>query len=179
MSRIGKMPIPVPAGTKVEVKDRLLVVQGPKGKVEQKLVGRVAVQVEEGEIRVTRSGDSGSDRAFHGLTRALLANAVHGVTEGFKKDLQIVGVGYRAEVVGREVHLALGYSHPVIYPIPEGIDIEVDRQNRLQVSGVDRQRVGQVAAELRALRPPDAYKGKGIRYADEQLRLKVGKAGAS
>lgn len=178
MSRIGKMPIPVPAGTKVEVKDRLLVVQGPKGKVEQKLVGGVAVRVEEGEIRVTRSGDSGSDRAFHGLTRALLANAVHGVTEGFKKDLQIVGVGYRAEVVGREVHLALGYSHPVVYPIPEGIDIEVDRQNRLQVSGVDRQQVGQVAAELRALRPPDAYKGKGIRYVDEQLRLKVGKAGA-
>lgn len=179
MSRVGKVPITVPSGAKVEIKDRTFVVQGPKGRIEQKLVEGVTVELQEGEVRVTRSGDSGPERAFHGLTRALLANAVQGVTEGFKKELQIVGVGYRAEIKGREVHFALGYSHPVIYAIPDGIEIEIDRQNRISVSGADRQQVGQVAAELRALRPPDPYKGKGIRYVDEQLRLKVGKAGAT
>lgn len=179
MSRVGKMPIPVPAGAKVELEDRTFVARGPKGTIEQKLVDGVTVELDEGEIRVTRSGDSGPERAFHGLTRSLLANAVVGVTEGFKKELQIVGVGYRAEVRPGEVQFALGYSHPVIYPIPEGIEIEIDRQNKITVSGANRQQVGQVAAELRALRPPDPYKGKGIRYVDEQLRLKVGKAGAS
>lgn len=179
MSRVGKMPIPVPSGAKVEIKDRTFVVQGPKGTIEQELVDGVSVELDEGEIRVTRSGDTGPERAFHGLTRALLANAVTGVTEGFKKELQIVGVGYRAEVRPGEVQFALGYSHPVIYPIPEGIEVEIDRQNKITVSGANRQQVGQVAAELRALRPPDPYKGKGIRYVDEQLRLKVGKAGAS
>jgi large subunit ribosomal protein L6 len=173
------MPIAVPSGAKVEIQDRTFVVEGPRGRIEQKLMDGVTVEMQEGEIHVKRVGDSGPERAFHGLTRALLANAVAGVTEGFKKELQIVGVGYRAEVKGREVHFALGYSHPVIYPIPEGIEIEIDRQNKVSVAGPDRQQVGQVAAELRALRPPDPYKGKGIRYVDERLRLKVGKAGAS
>lgn len=179
MSRVGRMPIVIPSGAKVEIQDRTFVVHGPRGRIEQRLVEGVTVEMQEGEIHVERAGDSGPERALHGLTRALLANAVAGVTEGFKKELQIVGVGYRAEVKGREVHFALGYSHPVIYPIPEGIEIEIDRQNKVSVTGADRQQVGQVAAELRALRPPDPYKGKGIRYVDEQLRLKVGKAGAS
>ncbi len=177
MSRIGKQPIPVPDGVKVSLDDGLFVAEGPKGKVSQKVGARMNVAIEDGEIRVSRRSDAGPDRAMHGLTRALLANAVHGVSEGFSKVLEINGVGYRAEVQGKEVHLALGYSHPVIYPIPEGITIEVDKSNRVTVAGSDRQQVGQVAAEIRSLRKPEPYKGKGIKYADEVIRRKVGKAG--
>lgn len=177
MSRVGRMPITVPAGTKVDSDGNVFVAEGPKGKVAQGLMQGVTVEVNDGTVTVKRHGESTSERARHGLMRALLANAVKGASEGFSKVLEVVGVGYRAEVQGREVHFALGYSHPIVYKIPDGIEIEIDRQNRITVSGPDRQQVGQVSAEIRGLRRPDAYKGKGIRYAGEVLRLKVGKAG--
>jgi len=178
MSRVGMQPIPVPSGTKVELRDGTFVAQGPKGKVSQAVFDGFPVEIDGAEVRVSRPGDAAPDRARHGLLRSLLANAVEGVSNGFQKKLEIVGVGYRAEVRGREVHFALGYSHPVVYPLPEGIDVEVDKQNRVTVTGADRQQVGQVAAEIRRLRRPDPYKAKGIKYADEVIRRKVGKAGA-
>ncbi len=178
MSRIGRMPIPVPQGTKIEVRDGLFVAEGPKGRVEQTLFPGYPVEVKDGEVTVARPGDTGPERSRHGLLRALLANAVQGVSGGFVKQLDIVGVGYRAELKGNQVQFALGYSHPVLYDIPEGIKIEHDaKANRVTVSGADRQKVGQVAAEIRGLRKPDPYKGKGIKYTGEILRRKVGKAG--
>ena len=179
MSRVGKLPIPVPDGVQVSLADGLFHAEGPKGKVSQRVVERVDVEIDGGEVKVTRHGDAGTDRAMHGLMRALLSNAVVGVSEGFTKILEIHGVGYRAEVQGSELQLALGYSHPVVYPIPEGISVEVDKANRITVSGADRQQVGQVAAEIRSLRKPEPYKGKGIKYADEIIRRKVGKASAA
>lgn len=178
MSRIGKQPISIPGGAKVEIRDDVFVAEGPKGKVEQKLFPECPVKIEDGVVTVGRVNDSKPARSKHGLARALLANAVHGVTTGFTKNLDVVGVGYRGDVQGKEVHFALGYSHPVIFPIPDDIQIEIDRNNRITIQGADRQRVGQVAAEIRDLRPPDAYKAKGIRYSDEIIRRKVGKAGA-
>ena len=178
MSRIGKQPIEVPNGTKVEIKDDVFVAQGPKGTVSQGLFEGFPVEIDNSTVTVSRPSDLGPDRARHGLLRSLLANAVQGVTQGWTKTLDIVGVGYRAEVKGQELHLALGFSHPVIYPIPEGISMEVDKNNRVTVTGADRQQVGQVAAEIRSLRKPDPYKGKGIKYTDEIIRRKVGKAGA-
>lgn len=178
MSRVGRQPITVPSGTKVELRDGNFVAEGPKGKVSQSVFEGFPVEIDGSEVRVSRPGDEGPHRARHGLLRSLLANAVEGVSNGFHKKLEIVGVGYRAEVKDREVHFALGYSHPVIYSIPPGIDVEIDKQNRVTVTGADRQQVGQVAAEIRRLRRPDPYKGKGIRYADEVIRRKVGKAGA-
>ena len=178
MSRIGKMPITVPAGTKVEFKEGRFTAEGPRGKVEQTVFDGYPIKVDGGVVTIARSGDSGPERSKHGLLRALLANAVHGVSAGFVKQLDIVGVGYRAEVKGTFVQFALGYSHPVIYPIPEGIKIEIEpKTNRVTVTGADRQKVGQVAAEIRGLRRPDPYKGKGIKYTNEILRRKVGKAG--
>ena len=179
MSRIGKQPIPVPEGVKVSLTDGVFEAEGPKGKVSQKIVGRVEVEIDNGEVRVTRRGNAGPDRAMHGLTRALLSNAVVGVSQGFTKVLEINGVGYKAEVQGSDIHFALGYSHPVIYPIPEGISVEIDKSNRITVTGADRQQVGQAAAEIRSLRKPEPYKGKGIKYADEIIRRKVGKASAA
>jgi|SRR3978361_1087734 large subunit ribosomal protein L6 len=178
MSRIGRMPIPVPQGTRVELRDGRFVAEGPKGRVEQPLFEGFPVEVkDDGTIEVARSGDSGPQRSLHGLLRALLANAVQGASAGFTKQLDIVGVGYRAEVKGNQVQFALGYSHPVLYDIPAGIKIEIDKANRVTVTGADRQKVGQVAAEIRGLRRPDPYKGKGIKYTGEILRRKVGKAG--
>jgi len=172
------MPIPVPSGTQVEVQEGTFVAQGPKGRVEQTLFPGFPVEVKDGEVNVSRPGDTGPERSRHGLLRALLANAVQGVSGGFTKQLDIVGVGYRAEVKGNQVQFALGYSHPVIYNIPEGINIAIDtKANRITVTGADRQKVGQVAAEIRGLRKPDPYKGKGIKYTGEVLRRKVGKAG--
>jgi large subunit ribosomal protein L6 len=178
MSRIGEMPIPVPSGTRVEVKEGRFTAEGPKGKVSQPLFAGFPVEVKDGTVTVARPGDEGPDRAKHGLLRALLANAVQGVSAGFTRQLDIVGVGYRAEVKGSQVQFALGYSHPVLYDIPQGIKIEIDKNNRITVSGADRQQVGQVAAEIRGLRKPDPYKGKGIKYSDEVIKRKVGKAGA-
>lgn len=178
MSRIGRMPIPVPSGTKVQVQEGTFVAEGPRGKVTQPLFEGYPVKIEDGVVTIERTGETGPERAKHGLLRALVANAVQGVSAGFTKQLDIVGVGYRAEVKGPQVQFALGYSHPVLYDIPEGIKIEIEtKANRVTVSGADRQKVGQVAAEIRSLRRPDPYKGKGIKYTNEVLRRKVGKAG--
>ena len=178
MSRIGRMPVPVPSGTKVQIEDGTLVAEGPRGKVSQPLFDGYPVKIEDGVVTIERTGETGPERAKHGLLRALVANAVQGVSAGFTKQLDIVGVGYRAEVKGPQVQFALGYSHPVLYDIPEGIKIEIEaKASRVTVSGADRQKVGQVAAEIRGLRRPDPYKGKGIKYTNEVLRRKVGKAG--
>ncbi len=178
MSRIGQQPIPVPEGSKVEIEDTVFVAEGPKGRVTQSIFPECPVTIDDGAVKVSRVDDSGPVRAKHGLARALLANAVLGVTEGFKKELEVVGVGYRGDVKGKDVHFALGFSHPVIFPIPEGIEIEIDKKNKITIRGANRQQVGQVAADIRRLRPPDPYKAKGIRYSDEVIRRKVGKAGA-
>lgn len=179
MSRIGKEPIPVPQGAKVAVEGELFTAEGPKGKVSQLLLPEVSVEISDGVVNVKRNGETRDHRARHGLMRALLANAVQGVSEGFSKVLEIHGVGYRAELKGREIHFALGYSHPVVFPLPDGIEVELDEKaGRIKVLGADRQLVGQLAAEIRELRKPEPYKGKGIKYADEIIRRKVGKAGA-
>ena len=177
MSRIGRMPIAVPAGVKVQITPAAVEVQGPKGKLNIKLPKGISIEQKGAELLAVRQSDEHA--ALHGLARALVANAVKGVTDGFKKDLDIVGVGYRAELKGKFVNFALGYSHPVEFPIPEGIVITVEKQTHLTVSGADRGRVGQVSADIRSLRPPDPYKQKGIRITGERLKKKVGKAGAA
>jgi len=178
MSRIGRKPIPVPAGVKIAMQHGKIDVQGPKGKLSFAIPQGISFEQKDGVLTALRATEE--HRALHGLARALVANAVHGVTSGFKKELDIVGVGYRANVEGQKVVFALGYSHPVVYPIPAGIKIAVDaKANRVTVSGIDRQQVGQVAAEIRGLRKPDPYKQKGIRYVGEVLKKKAGKAGAT
>jgi large subunit ribosomal protein L6 len=177
MSRIGKKPIPVPSGVKInKLADGRVEVQGPKGKLNVLVPRQIKLEQKDGVLNALRESDEHA--ALHGLARALLANAVHGVTQGFKKELDIVGVGYRAELKGKVVAFALGKSHPVEFPIPEGIQIAVDKQTHLIVSGADKAQVGQVAADLRSLRPPDPYKQKGIRITGERLKKKAGKAGA-
>jgi len=177
MSRIGKKPIPVPSGVKInKLADGRVEVQGPKGKLNVLVPRQIQLEQKDGVLNALR--ESEEHRALHGLARALLANAVHGVTQGFKKELDIVGVGYRAELKGKVVSFALGKSHPVEFRIPEGIQIAVDKQTHLIVSGADKAQVGQVAADLRSLRPPDPYKQKGIRITGERLKKKAGKAGA-
>lgn len=179
MSRVGRKPIPVPGNVKVQVANGVFTAEGPKGRVEQKLIPGFPVKVEGGVVSVERPSDEGQDRAKHGLMRALLANAVDGVTNGFTRTLDIVGVGYKAEIRGEDIHFALGYSHPVVYHLPKGIKAELDaKANRLTVSSADRQLLGQVCAEIKRLRVPDPYKGKGIKFSDEVIRRKVGKAGA-
>jgi len=177
MSRIGRKPIPVPAGVKIQISPVTVEVQGPKGKMSVGVPRGIRFEQKDGVLNALR--DTDEHRALHGLARALVANAVRGVTEGFKKDLDIVGVGYRAELKGKIVVFALGYSHPIEFPVPEGILITVEKQTRLSVSGADRAKVGQVAANIRALRPPDPYKQKGIRLSGERLKKKAGKAGAA
>ena len=176
MSRIGNKVIPVPSGVKIQVKDGAVEVQGPKGKMNVRVPAGIRFEQKDGTLIAKR--DAEEHRALHGLARALVANAVIGVTTGFKKDLDIVGVGYRAEVKGKNVVLALGYSHPIEFPIPEGIQIAIEKQTHMSVSGADKNQVGQVAANLRALRPPDPYKQKGVRITGERLKKKAGKAGA-
>lgn len=178
MSRVGKSPVEIPKGVTVSVASGEVAVKGPKGEMKAPIVGTIQVVVDGAQVQVKRATDEPKDRSAHGLVRALIQNAVTGVTQGFKRDLDIVGVGFKAEVKGREAVFTLGYSHPVIFPIPAGIEIAIDaKTNHIVVSGVDRQLVGQVAAEIRELRPPDVYKGKGIKYSDEVLRKKAGKAG--
>lgn len=177
MSRIGKKPIPVPKGVQVTLKDGLVEVKGPKGQLSQSLPPGVTMVLEDEQI-VTSVGEAREQRKFHGLGRTLVANAVQGVSEGFKRELDIVGVGYRAEVKGRDVHFALGYSHPVVFPLPQGIDVAIEKQTHVTVTGIDKQLVGQVAANMRSLRKPDPYKQKGVRYTGEILKKKAGKAGA-
>jgi len=176
MSRIGNKPIPVPSGVKIAIAADKIDVQGPKGKLSVAVPFGISFEQKDGILNVKRAGDD--HRAVHGLARALVANAVQGVTLGFKKDLDIVGVGYRAELKGKIVAFALGKSHPVEFPIPEGIQIAVDKQTHLVVTGADKAQVGQVAADLRSLRPPDPYKQKGVRITGERLKKKAGKAGA-
>jgi len=177
MSRIGKKPIPVPKGVQVNLRDGLVEVKGPKGQLSQSLPPGVSVALEDGQI-VASVSEAREQRKFHGLGRTLVANAVQGVSEGFKRELDIVGVGYRAEVKGRDVHFALGYSHPVVFPLPQGIDVAIEKQTHVTVTGIDKQLVGQVAANMRSLRKPDPYKQKGVRYTGEVLKKKAGKAGA-
>lgn len=178
MSRIGKKPIAIPKGVTVKVASDAVEVQGPKGKLRQAIPPGVVFVQDAGALLAKLERDSAELKKFHGLARSLVANAVTGVTEGFKKELDIVGVGYRAELKGKQVHFALGYSHPVVFDIPNGIDVAVDKQTHIVVTGADRQLVGQVAANMRRLRKPDPYKQKGVRYTGEVLKKKVGKTGA-
>jgi large subunit ribosomal protein L6 len=178
MSRIGKKPIALPKGVTVKIDTGAVEVQGPKGKLRQATPPGILFD-KDGEALIAKlEREDPTLKKFHGLARSLVANAVTGVTEGFKKELDIVGVGYRAELKGKEVHFALGYSHPVVFPIPTGIDVAVDKNTHIVVTGADRQLVGQVAANMRRLRKPDPYKQKGVRYTGEVLKKKVGKTGA-
>ena len=176
MSRVGKKPIPVPKGVKVTIADELLV-EGPKGKLKVPIPAGVRVKQSDGNLELSRDTDEYA--ALHGLTRALAASAVQGVSSGFTRELDITGVGYRADVKGKVATFTLGYSHPIEVLLPEGVELKIDKQTHLVLSGYDKQMVGQVAANIRALRPPDPYKNKGVRYTGEQLRKKVGKTGAS
>jgi large subunit ribosomal protein L6 len=177
MSRIGKMPVTVPSGVTVSVDDSMVRVKGPKGELEQHVLPVVRVSVGDGSVSVERLGDAKQHRSAHGLTRTLVANMVEGVSKGFRKSLEIQGVGYRAAKAGERLNLQLGYSHPVGVDPPAGIAFTLEGPNKIHVEGIDKQQVGQVAAEIRSLRPPEPYKGKGIRYEGEFVRKKLGKAG--
>jgi large subunit ribosomal protein L6 len=177
MSRIGKKPIPLPDKVKVDIKGETVVVTGPKGSVTNLVPPGIRWEQKDKELIAIRKDDSGPQRAFHGLARALVANAVRGVTDGFTRELDIVGVGFRCEAKKNSVVFTLGFSHPVEYPLPPGISVTVEKQTHLTLSGVDRQLLGQVAANMRALKKPDPYKQKGIRYTGETLKKKAGKAG--
>jgi large subunit ribosomal protein L6 len=178
MSRIGKKPIPVPKGVTVQVAADAVQVKGPKGELRQVLPPGVSFALADGQLTASLVRDDKALGKFHGLARTLVANAIAGVTDGFKKELDIVGVGYRAEQKGKQVVFALGYSHPVVFDVPEGVDVLVSAQTHITVTGADRQKVGQVAANIRRLRKPDPYKQKGVRYTGEVLKKKVGKTGA-
>jgi len=176
MSRIGRMPIPLPNGVEISLDESRITVKGPKGTLSRELHPDMSIRIEDGTLHVERPSDSRDHRALHGLTRSLVANMVTGVTDGFTRALEINGVGYRAASRGGDVEFALGYSHPVVFSAPEGITLSVEGTNRVVVAGVDNQLVGQVAANIRKLRPPEPYKGKGIKYEGERIRRKAGKA---
>ena len=176
MSRIGKQPIPVPAGVDVTIEGSTVTTKGPKGTLSQSFDPDMQITLEEGSIWVRRPSDDRRHRSLHGLTRTLVSNMVVGVSDGFRKDMEIVGVGYRAALKGSDLDLSLGLSHPMVVACPEGITFEVPAPTKISVIGIDKQRVGQIAAEIRSIRPPEPYKGKGIRYAGEHVRRKVGKA---
>jgi len=178
MSRIGRKPVAIPKGVQVGVQGQQVEVKGPKGRLELAVHDLCSVTVTDGQATVGRTGEHRAAKALHGLTRALVANMVRGVTEGFERRLEIQGIGYRVQLGGRNLTFALGYSHPIVFPLPEGVTAEVDKQTSIVLRGIDKYLVGQTAARLRALRPPDSYKGKGVRYADEVVRKKAGKTGA-
>ena len=179
MSRIGKKPIPLPKGVKISIENDAISVEGPKGKLRQGVPSSIKFELVDEELRAIPIDQNNPSLAkFHGLARSLVANAVYGVTKGFTRELDIVGIGYRAELQKKQIVFALGYSHSVIFDIPDGIDVAIDQQTHITVSGIDRQQVGQVAANIRSLRKPDPYKQKGIRYTGERLKKKVGKTGA-
>jgi large subunit ribosomal protein L6 len=178
MSRIGKLPIPIPEKVNVEVADHTVTVKGPKGTLSLAVHPAIHVQVKDRQIVCARPSDEKAHKALHGLTRSLIANMVEGVTRGFERKLELVGVGYRAAMLGQNLNISLGYSHPILFPVPPGVKIEVKDQTQLTVSGVDKQLVGAVAAKLRSFRPPEPYKGKGVKYAEERIRRKAGKTGA-
>ncbi|HTU71103.1 MAG TPA: 50S ribosomal protein L6 [Candidatus Baltobacteraceae bacterium] len=178
MSRIGKLPVNVPSGVNVTLGDGEVVVKGPKGELRQTILTQsIDVKLEDGKVIVARKSDAKPQRSLHGLTRTLISNMVEGVSKGFRKSLEIQGVGYRAAKAGERLNLSLGYSHPVVFEPPKGITLSVEGQNKIHVDGIDKQQVGQVAAEIRSLRAPEPYKGKGIRYEGEVIRKKLGKAG--
>ena len=177
MSRVGRSPIPVPSGVEVTVSGRAVTVKGPKGQLDMEIPGDIEVRADGDTVLVERPDDERRNRALHGLTRSLVNNMVVGVTEGFRKDLEIVGVGYRATAKGKGLELALGFSHPVVVDAPEGISFEVPSATEIGVIGIDKELVGQVAANIRAIRKPEPYKGKGVRYKDERVLRKAGKAG--
>ena len=175
MSRIGKQPVIIPAKVKVDVKGRKVFVEGPKGKLDFELPRRTSAKVDGNSVLVSREGDDAEAKALHGLSRSILNNMVQGVSEGFMKKLEIQGVGFKAAVQGKNVNLSLGYSHPLLYPIPDQIKVTVEENTKLTIEGPDKQVVGQVAAEIRGYYPPEPYKGKGVRYAGEQVKRKEGK----
>jgi len=177
MSRIGRMPVPIPSGVDVTIDGREVTVTGPRGKLSLEVAAPIEVSQTDGVITVTRPNDEGNVRALHGLSRSLVANMVTGVTEGYSKTLEIVGVGYRVQARGSNLEFSLGFSHPITVSPPEGITLRVETPTRLVVEGIDKQQVGEVAANIRKLRKPDPYKGKGLRYSGEHIRRKVGKAG--
>lgn len=179
MSRIGKKPVVIPKDVKVEAKDGLVYVEGPKGKLSRTLSAHINLEIKDEQVFVKRLGDTKQDRSLHGLYRALVANMIKGVSEGYVKAMEIIGVGFKAQIQGNNLNLALGFSHPVIFPIPEGIKIEIPKQTQIIVRGIDKEKVGEVAAEIRALYPPEPYKGKGIRFVGEYVKKKVGKAQAA
>jgi large subunit ribosomal protein L6 len=176
MSRVGRKPIPIPKGVRVEKSNGVIKVSGPKGELTAQVHPRIEVEISSYQILVKRKSDARIDRALHGLWRALINNMIVGVTEGYTKKLEIVGIGYRAELKGKALVLYLGYSHPIIFIPPDGVKIEVPQPTNIVVSGIDKQLVGQVAAKIRSFRPPEPYKGKGIRYEGEVIRMKAGKA---
>ena len=178
MSRIGRAPIAIPSGVTVQYKDGEMAVKGPKGSLRETLPKVIEVQIGDAEVRFTRPDDRSEYRALHGLARALTANMVTGVTKGFEKDLELQGIGYRAEAKGKSLNLLLGFSHPVELAVPQGLSVSVEANTKIKVEGISKQQVGQFAADIRALRPPEPYKGKGVRYLGEHVRRKVGKTGA-
>ena len=178
MSRIGKLPIPIPDAVKVDIRDHTVTVQGPKGTLSLTAHPAMQVQVKDRQVLCGRPSDEKFHKALHGLTRSLIANMVAGVVKGFERKLELVGVGYRASVMGQHLNLSLGYSHPIVYPLPQGIRIEVKDQTQITVGGIDKQLVGAVAAKIRSFRPPEPYMGKGVKYAEERIRRKAGKTGA-
>lgn len=177
MSRIGKLPVTVPSGVNIDVSESAVKVKGPKGELQQPILAHVTVKLQDGVLVVERKGDTKDERAAHGLTRTLIQNMVEGVTKGFRKSLELQGVGYRVAKAGEKLNLSLGYSHPVTFDPPKGVSFVVEGQNKIHVEGIDKQLVGQVAADIRKLRPPEPYKGKGIRYDGEVVKKKLGKAG--
>ena len=175
MSRIGKIPVAIPAKVKVEVKDRKIFVEGPKGKLDWVLPRRTTAAIKDNNILITREAEDAESKALHGLSRALIHNMVKGVSEGYTKRLEIQGVGFKAAVTGKNVNLSLGYSHPIVYPIPDQIKVTVEENTKLLIEGPNKQVVGQVASEIRSYYPPEPYKGKGVRYSDEKVKRKEGK----
>jgi len=179
MSRIGKKPIDIPDKVKIEVKDSSVFVEGPKGKLSQGIPSSIAIEVKEGKILLKRASDLKTDKSLHGLMRTLVVNMIKGVTDGFTKELEIVGVGFKAQIQGKNLNMTLGFTHPVIFPMPEGIQIATPKQTQIVVSGIDKELVGRTASVIRDVFPPEPYKGKGIRYLGEFVRKKVGKAAAT
>ncbi|MFI7481703.1 50S ribosomal protein L6 [Kocuria sp. M1R5S2] len=177
MSRIGRLPISVPAGVELKVDGNVVSVKGAKGELEHTVASPITVALEDGTVTVSRPNDERESRALHGLTRTLISNMIQGVSQGYSKGLEIVGTGYRVQAKGQNLEFALGYSHPITFEAPEGISFTVEGVNKLTVNGIDKQQVGHVAAKIRGLRAPEPYKGKGVRYAGEQIRRKAGKAG--
>lgn len=179
MSRVGLNPIPLPDGVSVEIKDDHLLIKGSKGELTTPVPEGISFALEDGVLSATRADNAKQSRAYHGLARALAANAITGVSRGFKRELEIHGIGYRASAQGKMLNMQLGFSHPVDFPVPEGLTITTPEQTKIVIEGIDKQLVGETAAQIRRIRPPDAYKGKGVRYSDEIVRTKVGKSGVS